>query len=115
MEPDECGRRALLQGAMVSAAGLLPRMPAMAWGLDCEEIMHVAAGPAQFAAAAPEYSVKFAVCGMSHDHIYGMIGAMMRGGGELVSVYCAEPDRRATFVKRFPQAKVVSSEDEILN
>jgi predicted dehydrogenase len=115
MELDEAGRRAFLRGAMVGAAGLLPRMPAMAFGLDADRIVHEIAGPAQIPEATPEYSVKFAVCGMSHDHIYGMVGAMIRGGGELVSVFCAEPDRRATFVKRFPQAKVVNSEDEILN
>jgi predicted dehydrogenase len=115
MELDDLGRRAFLQGAMVSAAGLLPRMPAMALGLDAGHIVHEIAGPAQSAEATPEYSVKFAVCGMSHDHIYGMVGAMIRGGGELVSVYCPEPDRRATFVERFPQAKVVNSEDEILS
>jgi predicted dehydrogenase len=115
MELDETGRRAFLRGAMVGAAGLLPRMPAMAFGLDADRIVHEIAGPAQIPETTPEYSVKFAVCGMSHDHIYGMVGAMIRGGGELVSVFCAEPDRRATFVKRFPQAKVVNSEDEILN
>lgn len=26
-----------------------------------------------------EYRIRFAVCGMSHDHIYGVIGAVQRG------------------------------------
>jgi len=26
----------------------------------------------------PKNHIKFAVCGMSHDHIYGMIGAIQR-------------------------------------
>src|SRR6266702_2640032 len=52
---------------------------------------------------------------MSHDHIYGMVEAMIRGGGVLVSVYAGEPERGAAFLKRYPQAKPAQSEDEILN
>ena len=52
---------------------------------------------------------------MSHDHIYGMVGAILRGGGVLVAAYGAEPDKAAAFAKAFPQAKMVSSEEEILN
>ncbi len=64
--------------------------------------------------AKPSRLVRFGVCGMSHDHIYGMTDAMLRGGGELVSVYAAEPERGAAFVKRFPQAKLVTSEEGVL-
>ena len=39
---------------------------------------------------------------------------MLRGGGELAAVYAKEPDLLAAFVKRFPQAKVARSENEIL-
>jgi len=63
----------------------------------------------------PKYSIKFAVCGMSHDHIYGMVGAIQRGGGVLVAAYGAEPDKVAAFTKRFPDVKMVASEDEILH
>jgi len=63
----------------------------------------------------PKYHIKFAVCGMSHDHIYGMVGAVQRGGGELVAVWGQEPDKLATFTKRFPNARVVKTQDEILN
>ena len=64
---------------------------------------------------APKNHIKFAVCGMSHDHIYGMVGAVQRGGGELVSVWGQEPDRLAGFAKRFPNAKVVKTQEEILD
>ena len=37
--------------------------------------------------APPQHSIKFAVCGISHDHIYGMIEAIQRGGGELVKAW----------------------------
>jgi predicted dehydrogenase len=63
----------------------------------------------------PKYQIKFAVCGMSHDHIYGMVGAVERGGGELVAIWGQEPDKLATFTKRFPNARVVKTQDEILN
>jgi predicted dehydrogenase len=58
--------------------------------------------------------IKFAVCGMSHDHIYGMILAIMRGGGEFVAAWAGEPDKLATFKTRFPNVKVVATQDEII-
>jgi predicted dehydrogenase len=64
---------------------------------------------------APKYHIKFAVCGMSHDHVYGMIGAIQRGGGELVAAWGGEEDKLATFTKRFPDVKLVKTQDEILN
>jgi predicted dehydrogenase len=44
-----------------------------------------------------------------------MVGAILRGGGELAAAYGAEPDKAAAFAKAFPQAKMVESEEEILN
>ena len=64
---------------------------------------------------APKYQIKFAVCGMSHDHIYGMVGAIQRGGGELVSAWGGEEDKRTAFTKRFPDVRMVKTQDEILN
>ena len=52
---------------------------------------------------------------MSHDHIYGMIGAVQRGGGELVAAWAGEDDKIAAFKKRFPNVKMVATQDEILN
>ncbi|MBA3710898.1 MAG: Gfo/Idh/MocA family oxidoreductase, partial [Pyrinomonadaceae bacterium] len=40
--------------------------------------------------------------------------AVLRGGGELVSVFAKEPDLVAAFSKRFPQAKLARSAEEIL-
>jgi predicted dehydrogenase len=62
----------------------------------------------------PKYHINFAVCGMSHDHIYGMVSAVQRGGGELVSIWGQEPDKLAVFTKRFPNAKVVKTQEEII-
>ena len=64
---------------------------------------------------APKNHIKFSVCGMSHDHIYGMVGAVERGGGELVSAWGEEPDKLAVFTKRFPNVKIVKTQEEIIN
>jgi predicted dehydrogenase len=71
--------------------------------------------PVAQAEEAPKNHIKFAVCGMSHDHIYGMIGAVTRGGGELVAAWGGEPDKIAGFKKRFPDVKVVATQDEIIH
>jgi predicted dehydrogenase len=63
----------------------------------------------------PKHDIKFAVCGMSHDHIYGMVGAIERGGGELVSAWGSEPDKLAAFTRRYPNVKIVKTQEEILN
>lgn len=62
-----------------------------------------------------ENRIKFSVIGINHSHIYGMIGAVMKGGGELVSYYIKEAALAAQFAKRYPKAKQAASEDEILN
>ena len=65
--------------------------------------------------APPTETVNFAVCGMSHDHIYGMTDAITRGGGKLVAWYGKEDNKIARFGKRYPDAKRVLSEDAILD
>jgi len=63
----------------------------------------------------PRHHIRFAVCGISHDHIHGMIGAVQRGGGELVSYWGAEPDKLTVFAKRYPNTKAARSQDEVLH
>ncbi len=65
-------------------------------------------------AAAPAHKIRFAVIGINHYHIYGQVGAVLRGGGELVSLYAKEPDLVAVFRQRFPDVKIARSEAEIL-
>ena len=65
--------------------------------------------------SAPTETINFAVCGMSHDHIYGMTDAIIRGGGKLVAWYGKEDNKIARFGKRYPDAKRVMSEDAILD
>ncbi len=106
----DAGRREFLKqaGWMGSAAVLGASAMAAEPGGAVQEVL-----PAQLQ-APPKYHIKFAVCGMSHDHIYGMVEAVQRGGGELVSVWGGEPDKLAKFRKRFPTVKYVETQDEII-
>jgi predicted dehydrogenase len=61
-----------------------------------------------------EPRIKFSVIGINHNHIYGMTDAIIRGGGELVSLYAKEADLVTAYAKRYPQVKIVASENEIL-
>lgn len=101
----------------MGGAGMLSALPDAAFGLHTGDghIAHELAAPEQEPDAKPKYSINFAVCGMSHDHIYGMIGAIQRGGGILVAAWGSEPDKLAAFKKRFPDVKIVASQEEILN
>jgi len=112
------GRRTFFQSAMggvLGSAGALSAVEvALAGGRDVNFVEAVAPG-SQDNTAAPQHHIRFSVIGVSHDHILGMTASVIRGGGELVAVYAAEPDKREVFLKRYPQAKVANSEDEILN
>jgi predicted dehydrogenase len=104
-------RRSFLK--TMSSAGMIAVLPEAAFGAG--PIIHEVAAPSQEADAKPKYSIKFAVCGVSHDHIYGMIGAIQRGGGVLVSAWAGEPDKMAAFKKRYPDVKIAATQDEIIN
>ncbi len=58
--------------------------------------------------------LNFAVIGMNHGHIYSQVEAVKKGGGQLVSYFAKESDLIAAFAKRFPDAKLVKDEKEIL-
>lgn len=59
--------------------------------------------------------MKFGVIGINHGHIYGMAQSVIRGGGDLVAFYAPEDELAAEFTKKFPQAKRVAEEKEILD
>src|SRR5919112_157900 len=94
------GRRRVIKD-LAGSAGVMLGLPAIQGG-----------APAPLRQLPPR--IKFAAIGLNHGHINGQVTAVLRGGGELTSVYAKEPDLLAAFVKRFPQAKVARSENEIL-
>ncbi|MEO6732786.1 MAG: Gfo/Idh/MocA family oxidoreductase [Ferruginibacter sp.] len=59
--------------------------------------------------------IRFSVIGINHAHIYSQVEAVVRGGGQLISLYAKEADLVAGFTKRYPQVKVAGSEKEILD
>ena len=61
-----------------------------------------------------EPKIRFSVININHNHIYGMVDAVTRGGGQLVSFYAKEPDLVAAFAKKYPAAKLATDKKEIL-
>lgn len=61
-----------------------------------------------------EAKIKFSVIGINHNHIYGMVDAVTRGGGQLVSFHAKEADLAAAFMKKYPSVKRVNDPKEIL-
>ncbi|WP_348263688.1 Gfo/Idh/MocA family oxidoreductase [Telmatobacter sp. DSM 110680] len=106
----------LKQASLMGSIGMLSGSPAARAFTASGDFSYVSEEtlPVQ-AEEAPVHHIKFAVCGMSHDHIYGMVGAIQRGGGELVAAWGGEKDKLAAFTKRFPNVKMVQTQDEILN
>jgi len=111
MSTSNVSRRRFLQGiATATGAGLASAVP--------QEIFASVAYD-ETIEPAPERQVdnpriKFSVIGINHGHIYSQVAAVIRGGGELVSLYAKEPDLIAAFVKRYPQVKLANSEQEVL-
>ncbi len=104
-------RRKFLLSSVQSAAGLM-MLPLAS---QAANIPMTAEVPSEVPALPVAPRIKFSVIGMNHGHIYGQVGAVQRGGGELVSYFAKEADLMADFKKRFPQAKAAASEQEILD
>jgi len=106
----------LKQAGWMGSVAMMAGLPqgSMALGGAADRVIEDAVLPAQ-AEETPKHHIKFAVCGMSHDHIYGMVGAIQRGGGELVAAWGGEEDKRSAFGRRFPDAKMVKTQEEILD
>ncbi len=111
----EFNRRDFLRWSMASAAGTAAMFSPDLFGRDLhstnrpEEIILKPAKKTK-----PKESIRFSVIGLNHGHIYGMVSSLLNGGGELVAVYAKEADLLQGFTRRYPQAKVAKSEDEIL-
>jgi predicted dehydrogenase len=112
---DARNRRSLLKA--IGSTGLMSVLPGAAFGFDTAErhVLREIADAGIRADAKPQYSIKFAVIGLDHNHILSMTAAVQRGGGELVSVYASNPGAIADFQNRFGNVKIARSEDEILN
>jgi predicted dehydrogenase len=113
MQPN---RRRFIKDSLSTAAGLMAStLPAAAHGMSyprSNRMTEIAERPAP--AKVSTASIRFAVIGINHGHIYSQVEAVIRGGGELAAVYAKEADLLAAFTKRYPQVKVAGSQKEIL-
>jgi len=109
-------RRNFIKKSVASAAGLAAgaMFPADLLGLDHDltRIKEIVVKPVQ--RPAPKESIKFSVIGINHSHINGMVSALIKGGGQLVSVYAKEEDLLRGFTRAFQNVKIAKSEEEIL-
>ncbi len=105
------------QAGLMGSVAMMAGIPesAMALGGMRGGIVEDAVISSEQTEETPKHHIRFSVCGMSHDHIYGMIGAVERGGGELVAAWGGEQDKIAAFKKRYPDAKMAATQDEILS
>lgn len=111
-------RRSFLK--TMGSVGMLGTLPEAAFALHSGDghIVHEIAEPGPYAQESnskPEHSIRFAVIGLDHYHIFGMTAAVIRGGGKLVAVYSNLPKALADFKKQFGDVHEAASEDEILN
>lgn len=109
MKEIEENRRNFIKSSLGTAAGLIA-LPDFASAVTKST-------PAMPSSAQKNMAprIKFAVIGINHNHIYGQVEAVKRGGGELVAFYAKEADLAAAFAKKYGEAKQAKSEDEILN
>jgi predicted dehydrogenase len=100
----------------MSRRDLMKASAGMAAGLAASSLFPGAASAAVHTAKRGKVAprIRFGVIGLNHGHIYGQTNHVLRGGGELVSVYAEEPELVAAYQRAFPQAKVARSEAEIL-
>ena len=90
MKQSRVGRREFVRGIAGSAAAMAA-LPATSFGTPL---------PRQ---TTPK--IKFSVIGINHGHINSQVQAIIRGGGEFVSMYAKEPDLTAAFIKTFSAGK----------
>jgi predicted dehydrogenase len=100
-------RRSFLKNA-TKASGAMMMMPLFAGAKEIKSSLF----PIRTKVQANR--IKFAVININHNHIYGMVRAVINGGGELVGVFAKEPDLLAGFTKTFPNCPVAKDEKSLL-
>ncbi|MDQ3651018.1 MAG: Gfo/Idh/MocA family oxidoreductase, partial [Acidobacteriota bacterium] len=116
MKEAKASRRKFLNASIIAAAGaaVMSALPEKAVGANERLEVEPGGGNRTKVIRADTPRIRISAIGLNHGHIYGQVGAVLRGGGELVSFFAKEPDLVAAFSKRFPQAKLARSADEIL-
>lgn len=60
-------------------------------------------------------TIRFAVIGINHDHIFGQVNALLAAGATLVGFFAAENDLSVEFARRYPQAHRFDNAARILD
>lgn len=113
MRQSNVNRRQFLKNTATTAAGI-SLLPAFAGNTTAAGRFRETITEQATRRQWDEPRIKFSVIGINHGHIYSQVEAVIRGGGQLVSLYAKEPDLVAAFTKRYPQVKLARSESEIL-
>jgi predicted dehydrogenase len=109
MSNHELNRRKFISNAVKTSAGLL--LPAVALNATAH-VKHTTQEENYITWAEPR--IKFSVIGINHGHIYSMVAAVIRGGGQMVAFYAKEQDLAEAFLKKFPTVKRADNPKEIL-
>ena len=59
-------------------------------------------------------TIRFAVIGLNHGHIYGQVNLLLRADAELVGFFAKEADLAAQFGAQYPTIPAVSSAEQLL-
>jgi predicted dehydrogenase len=105
-------RREFIRASMGGSAGVI-LASTLSQGISAAGTRY-AGRPAGGGQAVKTARIRFSVIGLNHNHIFGQVDSVRRGGGELVSFYAPEPDLTASFAKRYPEAKPARDKHEIL-
>jgi predicted dehydrogenase len=106
-------RRTFLQTA--GLAGMVSTISPVAFGQAASGAVNQEKAKSSIALPdKPQHSIKFAVIGLDHAHIYSMTAAVQRGGGELVALYATDAKQIAEFRQRVGEVKLARNEAEIL-
>jgi len=116
MKDTKFNRRKFIRYTTTSAAGigLTAMLPRHVFASNAPLIDERTIAAQEIIKPHPDPRIRFSVIGINHNHINAMVEAVIRGGGQLVSLYAKEPDLVADFNKRFSQVKLAASEKEIL-
>lgn len=110
MSKQELNRRKFISNAIKTSAGLMV-LPAIALKATAH-VKHATEEEGYINYAEPR--IKFSVIGINHGHIYSMVAALIRGGGQMVAFYAKEQDLADVFLKKFPTVKRADNPKEIL-
>ena len=115
MKESNFNRRKFLKYTTTTATGLsmLSAFPKNAFG-PAEHSTDETGNKVTYKQYPDDPRIKFSVIGINHGHIYSQVDAVIRGGGQLISLYAKEPELIAEFIKKYPKVKLAGSEKEIL-